>query len=540
MAKFVYLYTKNDQFSWTSARKKISEILSVSGIETTFQHNRSEMLWHNGSQNLETGEFSITTGSFSNDPNQFTFDLRVSDQYIEISSDLVSSRTVWYYTDDTMLIISSSQRAIISLVGNFSFNPQAASWMLTTGCIGPGISWDKRIEHLGTCQSITFNKQDLSKKIRSRQIGENNSDLDEIFHSIFSELSIPGRTGLTLSGGWDSRVCAFFMSKYGKHFDSYSWGFSKSVENKATDAYIAKILAKELNISFSFVPIDQFKVDANTLKTFIATSEGRVDHISAFIDGLEFWKKLRTNGMESIVRADEAFGWLEVKSERDVRISLDLNHPSDYSNVVKCFEIGNLPSPIVPKNFSRRKKESIEKWRDRLYRNYRLPFILSGLHDLMLPFVEVINPLLHAKCILWAMRQSDKDRTEKKKYKGYVKNLSLRTKIATIPSIPESNEILTKPELVNEIKNTLKSHESRGILGNELVEYLVDNMNLKNPNKLESSLVRRLKNLLPFFIKKLLRTYLKNYQLGSNRLAFRAYIIVSIMHLVQKDLSRNG
>lgn len=71
--------------------------------------------------------------------------IRSNEQYVELITDLGGSRTIWYIFTDEALIASSSQRAIIYLLKNFIPDRSAISWMLSSGTLGPGFSWDSRI-----------------------------------------------------------------------------------------------------------------------------------------------------------------------------------------------------------------------------------------------------------------------------------------------------------------------------------------------------------------------------------------------------------
>ena len=67
---------------------------------------------------------------------------------LEIKGDILGTRVVWYYFDSDRLLVSSSQQLILSQIGNFESNPDAWTWMLSNGSLGPGLSWDKRIRAL--------------------------------------------------------------------------------------------------------------------------------------------------------------------------------------------------------------------------------------------------------------------------------------------------------------------------------------------------------------------------------------------------------
>ena len=81
-------------------------------------------------------------------------------EYCEILADPAASRTVWYYFDSETLVASTSQRAIIMYLKSFEFNPEVISWMISSGTLGPGLSWDRRLNHLGPESALSL---DISK-----------------------------------------------------------------------------------------------------------------------------------------------------------------------------------------------------------------------------------------------------------------------------------------------------------------------------------------------------------------------------------------
>jgi hypothetical protein len=49
--------------------------------------------------------------------------IRCSDDEIELVADIAASRAVWYYRDDDVFLASSSQRALVALLGGFELEP---------------------------------------------------------------------------------------------------------------------------------------------------------------------------------------------------------------------------------------------------------------------------------------------------------------------------------------------------------------------------------------------------------------------------------
>ena len=83
---------------------------------------------------------------------------RADETYLELVSDIVGSRTIWYVDTGNVFIASTSQRAIVSLLGSFSFNEQVIPWVLSSGTLGPDLSWDRRIKRLSGNSSLLLNR----------------------------------------------------------------------------------------------------------------------------------------------------------------------------------------------------------------------------------------------------------------------------------------------------------------------------------------------------------------------------------------------
>src|SRR5690554_1782357 len=67
---------------------------------------------------------------------------------LELATNSVGSRTLWYYLDDHYFLAATSQRAIVLFLGDFRFDPDVVPWMLSSGSLGPALAWDSRIPRL--------------------------------------------------------------------------------------------------------------------------------------------------------------------------------------------------------------------------------------------------------------------------------------------------------------------------------------------------------------------------------------------------------
>src|SRR5690606_38234841 len=131
------------------------------------------------------------------------FKLTVTENTISLTSDLVASRTVWYYLDEDTFIASSSQRMIIAALQRFDINTQAIVWMLSTGSLGPGHSWDRHIRQLAPDTVLSVRKSSILSPETSVAvpIGDTGgTGIGEIFDSVFSTFDHEAKRGVTLSG----------------------------------------------------------------------------------------------------------------------------------------------------------------------------------------------------------------------------------------------------------------------------------------------------------------------------------------------------
>src|SRR5690606_559339 len=146
MGKFFYQY-RNQEGEFAATVNRLEKILPTTPSLGYCKSDRNQLLWINNSKGLFVSDFSLTTGFPAREVRDtfYSFKLTVTENTISLTSDLVASRTVWYYLDEDTFIASSSQRMIIAALQRFDINTQAIVWMLSTGSLGPGHSWDRHI-----------------------------------------------------------------------------------------------------------------------------------------------------------------------------------------------------------------------------------------------------------------------------------------------------------------------------------------------------------------------------------------------------------
>ncbi len=466
---------------------------------------------------------------------------------ISAGLDKVGSRTLWYYSDKRRFIISTSQRAIVSIIGNYQANPEVWSWMLSTGSLGPGLSWDKRIAAVPSGATLEYDllandvnilpdKWIFSNERAPNDFARNGNELAALLDEISEEYKLHDvRTLLTLSGGYDSRAALFLLKKNNPELRTATWGIPAAFKKKLTDATVARQVSKSWNIHHSEYNVQLSGDIESAIDSFLEAGEGRNDHINTFMDGLNMWKSIGAAGYQWVVRADEAFGWLPVRTELDVRTSVAFNKLSDFINIPKNV-IASLPEQKEPSYLQRLPGELPEDWRDRLYQQYRLPFVIGPLQDLPLNFVEILNPLLHDKVVEFVRTLPAKQRTKKLLYANWVNSLLPNVQYALAPAIPESANISLAGKNRTFFLDFLHSRDASTSFSAELLNYIKPLVEKKDQysESLNSRMRSKLLSLTPLALKKLIRNRVTGYQINEGSLALRTYII----YLMQKKMKQ--
>ena len=456
---------------------------------------------------------------------------------IELVTDTVASRTVWYFLDDSRFIASTSQRAILSLVGGFQFDSGVIPWMLSTGTLGPLGGWDRRLRRLGGDASVTLDRKSWTLVTKSSDVSfspapgsddEHERGLRETLEDAVAPLRFDGSEwALPLSGGYDSRSLLCLLGR-AHDLRTVTWGLKASVEQPANDAYIARQLAAHYRLRHDFFPTDISSAESveTVFDRYLLCGDGRVDNISGYADGLNLWASMYKSGIRGIIRGDEGFGWIPVYDPADVRIAVGVPLWSDFANL-EPLEHFDLPRHAMPDELTQRATESLDAWRDRLYHQYRIPVVIAALNDVKAPYVEIVNPLLHRRIVHRVRQLPDRLRTGKKVFKAIVQSLTPPIAFAEDSATISPKTLLKTEAVVDCIRQELTSDSMTAILPATLVKYVMERMistgsehSLRKPRR-----VRRLvKSYVPAALMRLRKRHVKP-KMDFNVLAFRLYLI---------------
>lgn len=470
---------------------------------------------------------------------------RGSKDKIQIITDIVASKTVWYYFDENIFISSTSQRAIIFFLKSFEFNKDVIPWMLATGSTGPEHSWDKRLKMMKADSSIILDRNTWKLKLIEGAIDFNPKDAPEKYHVDKILKALKDTIGnldldyskwvLPLSGGYDSRAILYLL-KNRDGLKCITWGVEKSRYEKQNDAYIAKKVAEELNVEHKYYLTDISEEPVSVIfKRFLICGEGRVDLIGGYLDGFKLWKDLYNNGITGVIRGDEGFGFIHVFSDSDVRMRIGAPALTDYANLGEIHKYG-IEKQDIPDWMFKNEGETKETYMDRLYQSYRLPHVIAALNEIKLTYVDVITPLLTKKTIDVVRELPDKLRYHKKLFKIVVDSFKPKLPYAKYDAINSPTDIFSTKEIMDEIILELNSENIYSVLPSKFIVFLLDNLAQKKEDTGNHySLQKSIKSLLPESLKRLLRNTVIRKQMDFREMAFRSYIISKMNIILNED-----
>jgi len=513
---------------------------TISEIDSSLMLGRilnKDAEWHVPLQDFPDGSYAI---------------FRNGEQYFEIVSDPVASRTIWYYMDEGIFAASTSQRAIVMYLGSFEFNVEVIPWMLSSGNLGPFNSWDKRIKMVPADSSIVLDKVAWTLSYRSNPIEfkqkqqsdeQHEIQLREALDATFKSLSMDySKWVIPLSGGYDSRgiVCSLIKAGHkGDRLKTITWGLRSALQMKDNDAYVAKELAKKLNISNKYFTNDPSPESTDKIiNRFLMLGEGRIGNISQYMDGFRMWATIYEDGIEGIIRGDEGFGCNPYSSELAVRINQSCSLCSDFSNL-KDYRKYGFPEQKLPTDLIRKRHETLSQWCDRLFHQYTLATEFPALSDLKLPYVEVINPLLSRKILQQVRQLPDHLRTGKALFKKIVNSLSPEINYAKSATSSSLSEIFKQETIVKIMKADLSSEEARSLFNSEFLNFVLKGLSTTEKNgsvAFQSSLPTSMAGrIVPRFIKEALRNMIIRPRVDGNVLAFRVLIIIRMCRILSND-----
>lgn len=450
---------------------------------------------------------------------------------LELLSDFSGSRTIWYHQSEDFFIFSSSQFSIIKFLGDYSFNCNVVSWMLSSGSLGSNNSWDNRLNILPRNTFLRWNaieNQIETFQVSSKFIFESKKlpRIEKVIEESISSVSLPSKNvGHLLSGGLESRLLFYYLA-IPRKLKAFTWTRLEFLNDPKSDVSIAQKLCKVFGLEHSVISLEDVKFNpSENLDLFIKYGEGRIDHLSGYTDGFSLWKNFKNEAFHIIIRGDHNFGRYKSNSPIISRKILGCEFADDYSNVGR-FLIKNQDDNYLLKIFE---QESLSDYSVRLGLDYRHQYVNSALSDLKLSFVEIYNPLLNNRLLEYSVKIPSKLSENKRITRNLMNRLIPNFAYASKTSIGSLDSFLSENYkdyfilLLTEVQN--ETWQKLGLNYNEIQKLLVRSK--KKNSRSDKSIFLLLKKFIPIRIKKYLLPYRKN-EVSEIRLLFRIYLIVTV------------
>lgn len=503
--------------------------------------------WHEVDSDIPDGSFAL---------------IRSDGDVIELITDMLASRTLWYVKTSDLFVAATSQRAIVCLLASYVPSKASYPWMLANGTMGPGYAWDERIRCMPQDSRLRLDRARWDFQLRTRvtpyQVAERTEDehrehLRSALQETFDGMSLdPRKWVLPLSGGYDSRAI-LLMLKDTTGLRCYTIAPGRT--DRRGTGYIAKRLAQHLGLPIWFYRRGYLSREpvGVVIERYLQQSEGRVDNIAGYFDGFDLWKDLQERGIFGILRGDEIFGWKPVKDLDDVVRLLELFSFKDYCNFPEPSAFG-LTELEWPEDLSPCEGDTPRVWYNKLYQQYRVPYTLAARTDCKSAYVEVGNPLLSRRIVAAARQLPDELHDDKKLFVSIVATMS--PDIPFHSSVSEAHDTrfrdLEKAILRNPLNTTagvtylrreLDTAFARKVLGDKLVGYVLSSLRVKETplSRIEQHARHLVRRLFPAELITKAKGNVARAKgrsrttMDHNKLAFRAYIIVYMNRLLRQD-----
>ena len=461
---------------------------------------------------------------------------------VELLSDTFGSRTVWYVHTESLFLASTSQRALVALLGSFKPRAETATWLLAAGNLGPDCGWDERLRRLPIATRLRLDRrtwtlstttEELSYVPRSLALEEHLAELREAIFAVCAKLDVErASTALTLSGGCDSRSLLVGLAKAAKPVTCVTWGLAASLADPRNDAAIARRLAQGFGMPHKYFHLDFTDEPVrDVFARFLRAGEGRIEDFSGYTDGFKAWERLYGAGVAAILRGD-CPGWGSPYDPIDETVARSINMHctlvSDYPENHLIHRLG-LAAQRRPDALYQREAETLPQYRDRLYNDFELPTCMAAFNDVKCAYLEVVNPLLGRDVVRVTTGLPDEFRHLRVGFERLAASLVPGVPFADNQADEPPGVYLSRPSVRKEIMEELSSEAARRVFPEAaLAGILAD---LERPlSSTKSRLRGSVKALVPH---RLVRAIRPSPRPGTStpRLAFRAYI-ASRMHTI--------
>ena len=415
--------------------------------------------------------------------------IRDNADFLEAVTDPTATRSLWYYFDDDVFVVSNAQRAVTLYTGRFAFEPAVVPWLVSTGGLGLGMSYNRHLRLLPAAGSVLLDKAAWTIRLRAGELrvvpapGPRTEHRAALEAALVDTLAAFGpqdvdQTILGLSGGADSRGIGAILvrARPDLRWKSFTGGPAEAQGVPMTDATVSAEVAARLGTEHRFV-LNRASPEpiVTVLDRFVQASEGRIDHLGGYLDGFAGLNALSADGIGVIIRGDTSFGgplWEPLNSEFAMRQTINLLLCREISNLAPHVERFGLAGQRLPDLLPRHDCESLLSWRDRLYLQFRTATVLQALTETKSAFVDIVNPLMSRRALAVSCALPDDLRLDKALFREVVRDL--------VPDLPFARdhggvtvpEVLNRPEVRRMLAASLASDTAREVFGAPFVDWV--------------------------------------------------------------------
>ena len=478
--------------------------------------------------------------------------LRHSDLCVELLTDITASRTIWYAFDKDAFLASTSQRALVALMGDLQVDERATAWLVSSGTLGPEASWDTRIHKLPGDSRLSLDRERWHVAVETqpavyvpvaRPRDAHVALLKEAILWSCSNVNLDvSQWLLPLSGGRDSRALLAFMVKSGLRPTCVTWTTRASRHRPFSDAAIAPLVARHFGVEHEFayldVPGDELPV---ALDRFVAVGEGRSDAFAGYTDGCAVWRDLFAKGVSGIIRGDEAFG------DRQRAASPEVVMSSWGGAIVGDFPVAHvirrlgLAEQERPERLLQRPGEGLEAFLDRVTEQGYISGFLSPLNDLKGRYIEVVNPLLSRRIVSAVRTLPDHLRVYGRAFARVIDGEVRHIPYARFQSTTPEVDYLEHHAILETIVGELSSRSMERVLGEEAVVRVLVAMAASAPSRPTGherfiAAMKAVRTALPRRVAERLSPRLSGVDpLSPSLLALRATMASKMIALLEED-----
>ena len=413
---------------------------------------------------------------------------RSDEDQVEVLGDFAGSRSIWYYADGERFFASTSQRAIVALLGGFEANDKALPWLLSSGSIGYQNAWDRRLKLLPPNSRLILTRDTwrVRTDLEQDRFGSQLDDPEELLSElkvILQDMRLdPKLWAISLSGGCDSRALMGCVPP--GDWRTISWG-TGSADKAGSDLCVAQEVADHYQTRHRAFHLPVMEDPEKLLALFVQHGEGRTDKLAGYVDGFELWKQVIELGIEGIIRGDELFGSNYAPTYALSWANMGLGAFKDFAGTPETRAMARMYPQEHPSALRRVSTESMAAWRNRLRVEYEQPVVLAALNQIRSCFVEMANPLLSGSLVTAAAGWGDRMTINKAFFNRQVAGLIPGLAFARRASIIDRPSLYAQASFKELLIDQLSSRAAQGLLPKKVKQRVIDELQVPSTSSVQ-------------------------------------------------------